>query len=1440
MSFHFSFENLIRGSKGGGKGKGGSSGSDASNTLRSKARARIIEAISEGPCVGLVNWDKSVYYEETPITNPDGTVNFKNVILQQRLGTPDQEHLTGFATAEIPYDVNVKVGYNTGPVQRTVIEPNATAIRAVVNIPSLASQNKKSGAIETASVSYAFEVRGYNGGWQRVVTENLVNQKTTSAVQRAHRIDLPDGGAPWDVRMVRLTPDSDNERLQNDTTWEGYAVLIEGKFIYPHTALVATEVNAEDMGNSIPARKYRFRGRIISVPSNYDPIGRIYAGIWDGTFKQAWTNNPAWIFYDILINDRYGLGEFINPETVDKWTLYQIAQYCDQMVKSGFKNADTGQDIYEPRFTFNGVLQSRQEAYKALQQITTTWRGMCYWSLGQVFATADMPADPVKLVTPANVIGGEFNYSGTAKKARSSVVLVKFNNKDNFYQPEPEPVTSDTALARFGWREKTVDLLGATTRGEAHRYGKWIIDTEENETETVEYTASWDHADVRPGDLIAVADPRKAQMRLGGRLASAGTDYVTLDQPFERAEGELYSLMIAMPDGTLHKAPVDTWADEVLDGDGNSLGFLRANLGEVLPQQPDVNTMWLGTGTDIQPRQYRVIAMSEEKKNQFKITALFHDPNKFARVEEGISLEPITYTRPKGQVAPPTGLKVREVSYVNNGRQYARLTLSWEVLNDYTVREYEVGALHPTKGYIKLGTTENSYMDLDDAEIGQYTFYVYAIGYSTQRSAPATFDYEYVGFNGLAAPSVTELKLVDNPNGTEFTGRDVMIFWKNNFPSSTSILADDASPTDEQSPFYAGNTIKVYHADNGQLLRQQLVTGSGFTYSYEMNKNDSTVAGLAHPTRKLRFEVTVSATYNRTSAQATLTVNNPVPGLVTLRAYADGKNILLNWDNPAESDFAGVKVWVEENNTFDPDATVPFYIGRNDAVIYPAKEVTIYHVRIGAFDTFDQDMLISAPLQVQTGRILDSTPPVVPTGLALESAMDVGPDGTLRAVVKATINANTEDDLGGYQFQIKEDDGNYITFPSSEPDYEWTVTPGRTYTVHVRATDRYNNPSDYCAPVSIAAAVDDVAPSTPQNVGAVGLFRSNWVDWDLVPDADTSFYEVETTKSGLTTIMSCAAPAFIHSNLVVGEEWMYRVRAVDTSGNRSDWSEVAIATVGAINPGDLPPDAIISSFALIDEAFIESAHIVEIDAAKIKAGTVIAGNVIVATSGGNIPLADIGAAGDPADTINHGATQIEPGKIKIASGVTLADWRYGPDQTTINGGSIAANTIAANSLSIGMRGISTDGLIFEHNKPAINNVSWTAGTVRYIGDDGNVATRAISAGSAVWSGGYMYLIWIKGANALTATTDGAVAFGSNAVILSIYAGGKDLTTNYGRTVIDGDQIKTGSIQASAISVTSLSSLTANIGTLTAGKMQSTDGLMVVDLDLKRILIADLT
>ncbi|TDW20396.1 putative phage tail protein [Rhizobium azibense] len=1549
---------LVQGSKGGGKGKGGGGGSNASNTLRSKARARWVEIIGEGPCVGLIadgvpladeDLGRACYFEQTPVKNENETENFKNVIIAQRRGYPDQEHFTGFPQVETPFQVETRVKFDTGPVVRTINEENADAVRVIVRLPSLVRQEKKSGKLKTASVSYGIDVRGYNGSWQRAHTEVLTDQKCTSAVQRAHRIELPLGGYPWDIRMVRLTEDSENDRLQNDTWFESYTVLVEGKFTYPNTALVAMEVNAEDMGQSIPARNYRYRGLIINVPKNYDPIARTYTGGWDGTFKKAWTNNPAWIFYDLLTNDRYGLGEFVSAQIVDKWTLYAIGQYCDQKVKTGFKNSDTGAEIWEPRYTFNGVLRSREDAWRVLQQISTSWRGMAYWSLGQVFASADMPEDPAKLFSPANVVG-DFNYSGTSQKARHSVCLVSYNNPDDFFRPDVEPVISDEALNRWGWREKSVSLTGCTSRSLAHRYGKWILDVELNETETVDFTASWDSTDIRPGNIIAIADPNKAQVRIGGRLKAAETRQLWLDAPFKPTPGSTYSVYVTLPDGEVKLMAIDHFTNQIFDEAGESLGYDRMVLTADLPELPLVNSMWVLRGTDVAPRQYRVITMKEDKKNLFKITALFHDPNKYARVENMKTLQPIQYTRPKNESLAPENLRVDEVSYLENGMPKSNLTLSWTNPRDYMTKEYEVGMLSDTSGYNIVGTTKNNSIDITDLPTGEYTFFVYAISQSSVRSQPASLQYEIAGWAVSASPTVSHLKLEGSEDGVHFAGTTPTITWQNNFPASTAPTADDATVGNIRSPFLDYNTVTVWDATSGLVLRVQKVDTTSYNYTLDMNTADGKLAGIGGPTRNLRFDVTVTDTLARTSNPATITISNPVPPAFNPNAFVFMSNIHLEWPAQVDDDFAGTLIWIEENDTFDPMTTTPRYDGMGGSYVFTGEELKTYYIRAAAYDAFGRTGLnISPPLMVQTKAAFDMDPPEIPTGLA---ATSVVANGVARVTV--TWNANTENDMAAYDLQIKQGSGNWVSYPVAEGPFEFDAIPAVSYQIQIRARDKSGNASGYSEAITHVAAKDEIAPGVPTDFTVTPGLTSLWLAWVNPADADLAFVEIlesETNDPETATVIAMSiGSSFARTGLANNVTRYYWLRAVDTSANASELTGVEFAETAALpNPKTmtivgltLTPnspaadqvawgafdisigsptagvttntisagnftwtagalylyyvegettlrsttsistiftdsgyviavyrggndiqmadgkvmisgndliagtvgasqlvtnEAIITGSVQIKDAIITSAKIVDLDAVKIKANTTISNTIIV---GGGDSLGTIrDRAADPATRVNAGSTLIEPGRVKISNAGTIANWAMGGDSTEINGGALAAGTVKANAIVVGARNITLNGLQFEHNAPAANRASWTAGSISYMGDDGTAKTVAVAAGSTgTWSSGTMYIYWVKDAAALSVTTNVATAFGANCIVLATYQGSTILNSTYGRTVIDGGNIKADTVTAVQISVGTLSAISADVGTLTAGMLRSSDSKMQVDLTNKRILIAD--
>lgn len=1439
----------VRGS--GGSSKGG--GSESPNTVRSNSRIRLVELISEGECVGLVNGSKSIYLDYTPLQNEDGTYNFGATTPEQkaalegdaepvdkgtsgstsgvvgtginwtvRTGLPDQEHIPGIPTAETPFVVETRVKASTGPVVRTVTEQNADAVRVVARIPALVRQDGSSGELKPETVRYAFEVRSSGGTWTRVIDETIANQKATSPFQVAHRFDLPIGGYPWQIRMVRITADTDTVELQNETWWESYTTIVEGKFIYPDSAIIALEVNAREFGTSIPARTYRWRGLKIQVPSNYDPVTRTYTGIWDGTFQIAWTNNPAWIFYDLLTHERYGLGDFVDATKVDKWSLYTIAQYCDELVPSGFKDRTTGDDIMEPRFTYNNQIRDREEAHRVLHNITSIFRGMAYWSLGQVFAVADMPKDPVKLVTPANVIGGRFKYSGTSLKARHSVVIVKWNDPDDFGRPATEIVQNDALInSPVGWREKEVQLVGCQSRGQAHRYAKWILDSEQFETETVEYECSWDQADLRPGQIVAIADPNKASARSGGRVVGIVGNVVELDAPFEPAVGETYELMAAMPDGTLEVRTIASF-------DVPS-GYTKVTIASPFSQELQVNAVWIIRGTDIAPRLFRVMSNTEgdkDKRNIFRISGLFYDPLKFARVEQGVILDPIRYARPRNIMSAPTNLSATESLFFQTGSAKSRLNLSWSPPVDLVVKEFVVSASTPD-GFVNYGPVTNASLDIDSTKAGNWKFFVAAVSPNGLTSQYAELEFVARGFEGLSQPYVSHLELANRGNQTQFGGTEIKVVWRNNFPDVSSDLGEEenGASANELNPFFRDNVIRIFHPITNELLRQQVCDAREFLYTFEMNTEDNAVFNRG-PLRSVRVEVTIRDTLGRESSPAVLTVSNPVPDLFIPTVRPGIEQVFVELPPTTDLDVMGYTVWMEETNSFNPKTTTPAYDGTNNILTLKATPLGVYYIRAGAYDAFGRDgMNICPPIRVVVEAGVDDTPPEVPTDLALTPSVEVNSSGSVQTRLIATWAASVAENFGTFEVSIRPAGGAWINFTTSSPRYEWVgLTMGTTFEVRVRSLNKFGYPSAYGSTVTAAMPTNEVAPGAPSSLTIVASLRTAFLKWVNPVDADLDVIEIWShtadVRGSATLVGTSKSSTFTHSGLTTGVERFYWLRARNTSGVLSGWNATAgvAVTPGQVQEGDIAANSIVASHIQAET----------ITGDKFVVNTQLPPTLLIGTSG-----VEIGAAVDPAGRINAFTTQIDPGKILISGATTLASWRNGTDATKIEGGSIAANTILANSLQVGLRGLDFQGLQFSFDK-LTNTLSWTAGVINWINDSGVQTSTSVSSGSVVWTAGVVFVAWQKSATTLTAATAINDVTGSTWVRLATYRGGLDLVANYGRTIIDGEHIVTGTIAAAKLNVTSLSAITANLGTITAGKAQSANGRFVVDFDNERL------
>jgi hypothetical protein len=672
------------GGGGGGKGGGGSGGHqpvEAPNTLRSKSTLTVYDLITEGPVKGLVNGGASVLLNGVPLIEPNGHRNFHGVICTVMQGLPDQAVLPDARAVEREIAVAQRVT-QASPVSRAVADGNVTQLSVKIRVPAL-TLLQDNGDLVGTSVRVRIQLKGAPTPFQLMVDETI-SGKCTSPYERAFLIDVPSGLTyPLTLQVERVTADGDSARINNETWWSSYTEIIPLLLSYPDSCYARTVLDAEITGGQVMSRAFEGDWKIIQIPTNYNPYTRAYTGLWNGTFRVDWTNNPAWVLYDILTHNRYGLGQFIPPGLTDKWALYQIAQRCDELVPSGF-------GTHEPRFTFNGWISDRAGAYEFVQTFASLFHTMTYWGAGMITFAQDAPGDPVKLVNNTNVVDGNFRYQGSSFSGRHSVVHVYWNDPSNFYRPVPEVWQDDALVQRFGVKVRTIQLLGCTSRGQARRMAKWLLDTEATATEVVEYRAGYDHADLRPGDLIAVADQNHAGIRMGGRvLGIAQLSTVHIDAPVELAGGENYTIQLINADGSVH-------VSAVANGPGTTSAI---NLATPLPAEITPGTVWIIGATSVRPRTFRVISNTEVEKGIYQISALYHDRHKYDRVEHDIVFPPDSYTAlPSGYLLAPTNLTWHDVTRVAGPSVTVGLDVSWSFSTDPRTTLYEVEVRRPEVG----------------------------------------------------------------------------------------------------------------------------------------------------------------------------------------------------------------------------------------------------------------------------------------------------------------------------------------------------------------------------------------------------------------------------------------------------------------------------------------------------------------------------------------------------------------------------------------------------------------------------------------------------------------------------------------------------------------------------------------------------------------------
>lgn len=710
---------------GGGGGSGPRTPVESPDSLHSTARARILDLISEGEIRGLVAGNQSIYLDQVPIQNADGTINFPGVRVETRSGTQDQPHIPGFPAVENEIAVNVELR-SESPVVRSATGRDLSAVRLRFGVPGLQQINSENGDTNGYTVSYAVDLSTDGSAYSTVLT-NAFSGKTTTEYQRSHRIDLPPG-SEWQFRVRRLTPNSGSGLITDKVNVLSMTQVIDAKLRYPNSALAALEVDASQFQN-IPSRSYRIWGLIVRVPANYDPLTRVYStsgpgttnGVWDGTFKPAWTNNPAWAFFDMVTNDRFGLGHRIPLDWVNKWRLYQIAQYCDQLVSDGMGGM-------EPRFTCSLYLQARADAYRVLQDMASMFRGISYYAAGQVMASADMPADPVMTFSQANVIEGRFVYEGTGRKARHTVALVSWTDPDDFGRQKVEPVQYLPGVQRYGIHPTEVTALGCHSRAQAQRVGNHILYTENLETETVSFAVGLDSLGCMPGDIIQIADPKRAGRRNAGRIKSAGLDSLVLDN-IPEVIGPGDTLRATLPSGRSEARTVE------------SVNGAVVTVTVPWSALPVPQSIWSLETAELALQQFRVLGIAENPINgdeglTYRVTALKHVPGKFAAIDDGSRLElpPISIVPPSVQ-PPPTNVTLSSRVVIDQGIATPVLTIAWDSADKAIA--YDVDWRRDDLNWVRAGRVATSSIEVRGIYAGQYLARVRAVNALNAVSLPA-------------------------------------------------------------------------------------------------------------------------------------------------------------------------------------------------------------------------------------------------------------------------------------------------------------------------------------------------------------------------------------------------------------------------------------------------------------------------------------------------------------------------------------------------------------------------------------------------------------------------------------------------------------------------------------------------------------------------------
>lgn len=958
------------------------------NSLRAKEYARIIDIVSEGEIGGLVNGKGSIYLEGVPLQNADGVDNYQGMSMVFQPGTPAQGYVPGFSYVETETQVGVKVEFAT-PVVRSIANPQLTSARVRVSVPTLTTTDVTTGDIKGGTVGVAIDVQASGGGWVNVHWDGITGKCVTKYV-RQYTVPLA-GSAPWNIRVRRTSPDAATTNIQDTIYFESFTEVIDVKLKRPNTAYFAVQADSSQF-SSVPTRSYKLKGRIIRVPSNYDAEAKTYSGMWDGTFKLAYSSNPAWVYYDLVTHPRYGLQKFADTSATDIWNLYEIGQYCDERVPDGFG----GQ---EPRYTCNHYINSQKAAYELLNDIASNFDAIPTYGSGAIGITQDAPRDAVHQYTPSNVLNGKFTYSeSTAMSERHSVVRVTWNDPDNHYKRAIEVVVNEDLVRTWGYRPADIVAVGCTSRGQAQRRGRRLLYTEATEADTVSFSVASDGAFVFPGHVIEIADPLKnGQKRLGGRIKAATINTIEVDQ-WENP-GTDPVVHVVMPDGGLETRSITGVAGNVLTVSPNMSGI------------PTSGSVWVANSATAVRSYWRVLTVTQGKgkeRNTYQVNAIKHDPDKFAAIDLTPNLQVPTNPGIPIILAKVTGIVFQESLAVVNQQAMTRVSVGWNQLDG--ARKYIVRYRIANGNWIQTEVT-TAMIDIDVAplrtvDVGgdidiQPTLDVQISGVSPNNIAGPAGEATYT-ILGESLPPIAPEGLVAEE---AFVGTGARIKWVAGMR-------------------VAGYTARVY---NGSTLLREVYLGDVTRYEYTFENLKIDNGGVL--VRSIQIQIRAEGMNGVSGPFSTINLSNPAPVALTgVDVYSIPKSLVARCNLPSETDFAGILVWMSETDGFVPGPTNLAYRGRDTVAVInqtPGGSAivagTTYYLRMAAYDTFGETALNVSAQVSATGTTPGET--VVVTLVSVVSQVPALADGTVLTYVpaqnnKLTVYVNAEDDTANWDIAL--------------------------------------------------------------------------------------------------------------------------------------------------------------------------------------------------------------------------------------------------------------------------------------------------------------------------------------------------------------------------------------------------------------------------------------